>query len=53
MVTAAILVLGVWRPNAMKVAWWNLLEKLGLKKKPKLYVVPGPKPKGDGQKWVN
>lgn len=53
MVMAAILVLGVWRPNAVKVAWWNLLEKLGLQKKPKLYVVPGPKPKGDGQKWVN
>lgn len=53
MVTAATLVLGVWRPNAVKVALWSALERLGLKKKPKLYVVPGPKPGSDGQKWVN
>jgi membrane associated rhomboid family serine protease len=53
MVTAAILVRGVWRPNAVKVAWWSVLEKLGLKKKPRLHVVPGPKPGRDGQKWVN
>lgn len=52
MVTAAVLVLGVWRRNAVMVAWWGLLEKVGLKKKPKLYVVPGPKA-GDGKKWVN
>ena len=53
MVTAAVLVLGVWRTNAVRVAWWGLLERLGLKKKPKLYVVPGPKPGDDGKKWVN
>ena len=53
MVCAALLVLGVWRPNAARVAWWDLLEKLGLKKRPKLYVVPGPKPGNDGKKWVN
>ena len=50
MVTAAVLVLGFWRPNAMKLGWSNLLEKLGLKKKQKLYVVPKPPPKQD---WVN
>ena len=49
MITAAILVLGVWRPNAVKLGWSNLLEKLGLKKKQKLYVVPKP----SDQKWVN
>ena len=48
MVTAAVLVLGVWRPNHLKAWWWSLLEKLRLKKKPKLYAVPGPK-----DKWVN
>lgn len=53
MVTAAILVMGVWRPNAVKVAWWSLLERLGLKKKPKLYVVPGPKTDSNGKPWVN
>jgi membrane associated rhomboid family serine protease len=52
MVTAAVLVLGVWRPNAVKVAWWSALERLGLKKKPKLYVVPGPKG-NNGKPWVN
>ena len=51
MVTAAVLVLGFWRPNAMKLGFATLLEKLGLKKKQKLYVVPKP-PKND-QKWVN
>lgn len=53
MITAAVLVLGVWRTNAARVAWWGFLERLGLKKKPKLYVVPGPKAGGDGKKWVN
>lgn len=48
-VTALILVLAVWRPNAVKLGWSNLLEKLGLKKKQKLYVVPKP----SDQKWVN
>ena len=53
MVTAAALVLGAWRPNALKVAWWSLLERLGLKKKPKLYVVPGPKGADNGKPWVH
>ena len=35
----------------MKLGFATLLEKLGLKKKQKLYVVPKP-PKND-QKWVN
>jgi membrane associated rhomboid family serine protease len=49
MLMAAVLVLGVWRPNAMKLAWSQLLERLGVKKKQKLYVVPKP----SDQKWVN
>lgn len=49
MLMAAFLVLGAWRPNAMKLAWSQLLERLGLKKKQKLYVVPKP----SDQKWVN
>jgi membrane associated rhomboid family serine protease len=53
MVTAAMLVLVVWRPNAAKVAWWSLLERLGLKKTPTLYVVPKPRSKDDDKKWVN
>lgn len=48
-VTALIVVMGFWRPNAMKLGWASLLEKLGLKKKQKLYVVPKP----SDQKWVN
>jgi len=51
-VTAFLLVNGVWRPNAWKLAWASLLERLGLKKKPKLFVVPGPG-NGPGGKWVN
>jgi membrane associated rhomboid family serine protease len=53
MVTAAVLVLWVWRPNAAKVAWWTFLERIGLKKKPALFVVPKPRPKDDDQKWVH
>ena len=57
MLMAALLVLGVWRPNAVKSAWWSVLESLGLKKQPKLYVVPGPsgRPAGkDGdKKWIH
>jgi membrane associated rhomboid family serine protease len=49
MVTAAVLVLGVWRPNHLKAFFANLREKLGGKKQPKLYVVPRP----DDKKWVN
>jgi membrane associated rhomboid family serine protease len=52
MLMAALLVLGVWRPNAVKAGWWSLLERLGLKKKPKLYVVPGPS-RPDDKKWIN
>jgi membrane associated rhomboid family serine protease len=51
-VAAFVLVRGVWRPNAWKAAWASLLERLGLKKKPKLFVVPGPK-NGPGGRWVN
>jgi membrane associated rhomboid family serine protease len=51
-VTAFVLVRGVWRPNAWKAAWSSLLERLGLKKKPQLFVVPGP-PRGPNGKWVN
>jgi membrane associated rhomboid family serine protease len=51
-VTAFVLVRGVWRPNAWKLAWASLLERLRLKKQPRLFVVPGPRP-GPGGKWVN
>jgi membrane associated rhomboid family serine protease len=53
MVTAAVLVQWVWRPNALKVAWWRLLERAGLKKQPTLSVVPKPRSKDDDQKWVH
>lgn len=52
MLTGAFLVLGVWNPNKVKVAWASLLEKIGLKKKTKLFVVPGPS-KGPEKKWIN
>jgi membrane associated rhomboid family serine protease len=51
-VTAVVLVRGVWRPNAWKAAWSSLLERIGLRKKQKLFIVPGPKG-GPGGKWVN
>lgn len=51
-VAAFVLVRGVWRPNAWKAAWASLLERLGLKKKTKLFVVPGPRG-GPGGRWVN
>jgi membrane associated rhomboid family serine protease len=50
--SAFLFVLGVWRRNAWKLAWAGLLERLGLKRKPRLFVVPGPK-SGPGDKWVN
>ena len=57
MLMAALLVLGVWRPNAVKSAWWSVLEGLGLKKQPKLYVVPGPSgrpgSKDGDKKWIH
>ena len=37
----------------MKLGWSNLLEKLGIKKKQKLYVVPKPGDKNAGKNWVN
>jgi membrane associated rhomboid family serine protease len=51
-VAAFVLVRGVWRPLAWKLAWASLLERLGLKKKTKLFVVPGPRG-GPGDRWVN
>jgi membrane associated rhomboid family serine protease len=51
-VTAVVLVRGVWRPNAWKAGLATFLERIGLKKKQRLYVVPGPKA-GPGGKWVN
>lgn len=52
MIMAAILVLGVWRPNAIKLFFQTALQKVGLRKRPKLYVVPSPG-KGPDGKWVN
>lgn len=51
-VMAFILVMGVWRPNAVKLWFQTAMQKFGLRKKPKLYVVPGPG-KGPDGKWVN
>jgi len=51
MLTAAVLVLGVWRPNYVKAWWASLRSKLGGKKQPQLFVVP--KPRDDDKKWIN
>ncbi len=52
MLTAAFLVLGAWNPNQLKLLWSSVLERVGVKKAPKLYVVPTPS-KGSDKKWVN
>ncbi len=39
--------------NAIKLAWAQLMQKLGRQRKPALYVVPKPPPKGNGKEWVN
>jgi membrane associated rhomboid family serine protease len=51
MLTAATLVLGVWRPNHVKAWFAGLREKVGGKKQPQLFVVP--KPRAPDKKWVN
>ncbi len=57
MITAAVLVLGVWRPNHVKAWWASLRQKVGGKKQPALFIVPGPSASGPGKgpdkKWVN
>ncbi len=53
MVTAAVLVLGIWNPNHIRLAWASMLEKMGAKKKTQLFVVPRPPPARPEKKWVN
>lgn len=55
MVTAAALVLGLWRGNAARLAWDNLLTALRIRKKPKLTLVPpmGGKDKKGPDSWVH
>jgi membrane associated rhomboid family serine protease len=40
------------RPNAWRLFWAGVMQRVGRKKKPRLFVVPGPK-NGPGGKWVN
>jgi membrane associated rhomboid family serine protease len=43
MAMAALLVLGLWKKNQLKLWWDKVLVKLRIRKPPKLYVVPKPK----------
>jgi membrane associated rhomboid family serine protease len=55
MATAALLVLGLWRPNTMKLWLDDVLVALRIRKKAKLTLVPPPK-KGSGKGpdgWVH
>ncbi len=53
MLTAVVLVMGVWRPNAVKDWWWRMKAKATKKKQPDLFVVPRPPKRDDDKKWVN
>jgi membrane associated rhomboid family serine protease len=52
MAMGAVLTLGLWKTNALRLWYDTLLVKLGLRKKPKLTVVPPPVKKGP-DKWVH
>jgi len=54
MMTAAVLVLGVWNPNRLKAFWASVRARTGGKKQPALFVVPKPGDAGKSdKKWIN